>query len=106
MVGIEKCGKAWRGPNGAAAGQPVPPDFGGCGENEQGPRCTRSVTPPARCGKKPHTLTRLIGVRLIEIEPVTFGHAIEAASVDPEDLGGAFLVALGRLQHRLDVLLF
>jgi hypothetical protein len=71
-----------------------------------GARCTRSETSSAGCGKRSHMLARLIGVRLIEVEPVAFGHTIQAASIDPEDLGGAFLVALGRVQYRLDVLLF
>jgi hypothetical protein len=42
---------------------------------------------------------------MVEVEPVAFCHAIQAAAIDPEDLGGAFFIALGSAQDRLDMLL-
>jgi hypothetical protein len=62
--------------------------------SEQEPRAMRSVLLRTVCGKKSHTLIRFIRTRVLEVEPIAFGHAIQAAAIDPKDLGGAFFIPL------------
>jgi hypothetical protein len=47
----------------------------------------------------------VIDGHVVKVEPVTLGHAIQTAAIDPEDLGGALLIALGGTQDRLDMVL-
>ena len=44
-------------------------------------------------------------MRVVEVEAIALGHAIQAAAIDPEDLGGAFFIAFSGAQNRLDMLL-
>ena len=50
------------------------------------------MTPGTACGKKSHTLIRLIDMRMVEVEAIALGHAIETAAIDTEDLCGAFFI--------------
>ena len=58
------------------AGQPATLLIKCCGEDLQEPEDISSVTPGTVCGKKSHTLVGVIGVRVVEVEPVSFSHAI------------------------------
>ncbi len=84
-----------RWPDDSRAGQPGALFCNSCGEDQQEPRDIYSVTPGTVCGKKSHTLIEVVGARVVEVEPIAFGHAIQAAAIDPEDLRGALLIALG-----------
>ena len=82
-------------PDDSRAGQPGALFCHNCGGGQQEPRVISSVTPGTGCGKKSHTLIEVVGVCVVEVEPIAFGHAIQAAAVDPEDLRSALLIALG-----------
>jgi hypothetical protein len=57
-------------------GQPATLRVNDCRERMQGWRDIWSETLGAVCGKKSHTLVRAVGVRVVEVESVTFRHAI------------------------------
>jgi hypothetical protein len=89
---IGEDGGGTRPPAGSCAGQPVTRPLDCWGESVQEPGDACSVTPGTLCGKKTHTLIRFIGMRVVEVEPIALGHAIQAAAIDPEDLRGAFFI--------------